>query len=120
ASVRRSVRLTGGPLETFGDGSITVHYAGAAGSWSRLTATVAVKGTAFPVTFGSALVTKASGVLKIPLGDHAVLLPRGKRLVVSVGGGTADGVYAQAGGSGSITIRGITLNLSLLRRAVSR
>jgi hypothetical protein len=120
ASVRRSVRLTGGPLETFGDGSITVHYAGAAVSWPRLTATVALKGTAFPVTFGSALVTKSSGVLKIPLSDQAVLLPRGKRLVVTVGGETADGVYVQAGGSGSITIRGITLNLSLLRRAVSK
>ena len=120
ASVRRSVRLTGGPLETFGDGSITVHYAGAAGSWPRLTATVTVKGTAFPVTFGSALVTKPSGVLTIPLSDQAVLLPRGQRLVVRVGGGTADGVYAHAGGSGSITIRGITLNLSLLKRAVSK
>src|SRR5215470_7167591 len=85
ASVRRSVRLTGGPLETFGDGSITVHYAGAAGSWPRLTATVTVKGTPFPVTFGSALVTKPSGVLKIPLSDQAVFLPRGKRLVISVG-----------------------------------
>jgi hypothetical protein len=112
--------MTGGPLETFGDGSITVHYAGAAGSWPRLTATVAVKGAPFPVTFGSALVTTAAGVLRIPLSDQAVLLPRGQRLVVTVGGQTADGVYAHAGSSGSITIRGMTLNLSLLRRAVSR
>ncbi len=120
ASTTRSVRLTGGPLETFGDGSITVHYSGAASSWTRLVATVAVKGSAVPATFGAAKVTKRSGVLKIPLSDQAVLLPRGKRLVVAVGGETADGVYAQAGGSGSITIRGITLNLSLLKRAVSK
>jgi dienelactone hydrolase len=120
AFTSRSVRLTGGPLETFGDGSITVRYSGAASSWTHLVATVAVKGTSTPVTFGAARVTKQSGLLKIPLSNQAVLLPRGKRLVVAVGGETANGVYAQGGGSGSITVRGITLNLSLLKRAVSR
>jgi ABC-2 type transport system ATP-binding protein len=119
ASTSRSVRLTGGPLEAFGDGFITVRYSGASSSWTQLVATVAVKGTSTPVTFGSARVTKPSGVLKIPLSNQAVLLPRGKRLVVAIGGQTADGVYAQAGG-GSITIRRVTLNLSLLRRAVSK
>jgi hypothetical protein len=63
-------------------------------------------------------------VLRIPLSDQAVLLPRGKRLVVTVGGQTADGVYgpppAPASGGNSIVIRGVTLNLSLLNRAVSR
>ena len=120
ASTSRSIRLTGGPLETFGDGSITVRYSGAASSWTHLVATVAVKGTSTPVTFGAARVTKRSGVLKIPLSDQAVLLPRGKRLVVAIGGETADGVYAQTGDSGSITIGSITLNLSLLKRAVSK
>jgi ABC-2 type transport system ATP-binding protein len=120
ASTSRAVRLTGGPLETFGDGSITVRYSGAASGWTHLVATVAVKGTSTPVTFGAARVTKPSGLLKIPLSDQAVLLPRGKRLVIAIGGETADGVYAQAGGSGSITIGGITLNLSLLKRAVSK
>jgi hypothetical protein len=120
ASTSRSVRLTGGPLETFGDGSITVRYSGAAGGWTRLVATLAVKGSSTPVTFGAARVTKSSGLLKIPLSDQAVLLPRGKRLVVAIGGETADGVYAQAGRGGSITIGRVTLDLSLLRRAVSR
>jgi hypothetical protein len=120
SSTSRSVRLTGGPLETFGDSSITVRYSGAGSSWTQLVATVAVKGSSTPATFGAARVTKRSGLLKIPLSDQAVLLPRGKRLVVAVGGETADGVYAQAGGSGSITIRDMTLNLSLLERAVSK
>lgn len=120
-SVSRSVRLTGGPLETFGDGSVTVRYSGLAGGWTQLIATVAVKGRSTPVTFGAARVTKKSGVLKIPLSDQAVLLPRGKQLVVTVGGETAGGVYLSApGGSGSIAIGRITLDLSLLERAVSK
>ena len=119
-TVRRSVRLTGGPLETFGDGSIAVRYSGAASTRTDLVATVAVKGTSTPVTFGAARVTAKAGVLRIPLSNQAVLLPRGKRLVVTVGGQTADGVYGTPEGSGSITIRRLTLNLSLLKRAVSR
>src|SRR5207253_422533 len=82
AFASRSVRLTGGPLETFGDGSITVRYSGAASGWTHLVATVAVKRASVPATFGAANLTKRSGVLKIPLSDQAVLLPRGKRLVV--------------------------------------
>jgi alpha-beta hydrolase superfamily lysophospholipase len=121
ASVGRSVRLNGGPLETFGDGSVTVRYSGAAGGWTHLIATVAMKGTSTPVTFGAARVTARAGVLHIPLSDQAVLLPRGKKLVVTVGGETTGGVYLSApGGSGSITIDRVTLNLSLLKRAVSK
>jgi pimeloyl-ACP methyl ester carboxylesterase len=124
ASVSRSVRLTGGPLETFGDGSVTVRYSGAAiGAWTHLVAAVAVKGRSTPVTFGAAPVKSAAGVLRIPLSDQVVLLPRGKRLVVTVGGGTAGGVYGNfppAPAGSSIAIRRITLRLSLLRRAVSR
>jgi pimeloyl-ACP methyl ester carboxylesterase len=124
ASVRRSARLTGGPFETFGVGTITLRYSGAASTWTHLVATVAVKGSSTPVTFGAARVRKKAGLLRIALSNQAVFLPRGKRLVVTVGGGTADGVYgpaaAPAAGSNSITIRGLTLNLSLLKRAVSR
>jgi pimeloyl-ACP methyl ester carboxylesterase len=121
ASVSRSVRLTGGPLETFGDGSVAVRYSGAQ-QWGDLVATVAVKGKSTPVTFGATRVKAKAGVVRIPLSDQVVLLPRGKRLVVTVGGESADGVYraAAATGGGSITIRGVTLNLSLLQRAVSR
>ena len=123
ASTSRSVRLTGGPLETFGDGSVTVRYSGAGRSWLRLVATVGVKGSSTPVTFGAAALRKASGVLRIPLSNQAVLLPRGKRLVVTVGGETADGVYDKpplSVATGSITIQRVTLDLSLLRKTVSR
>jgi pimeloyl-ACP methyl ester carboxylesterase len=121
ASVSRSVRLTGGPLETFGDGSVTVRYSGAASGWTHLVATVAVKGTSTPVTFGAARVTKKAALLHIPLSDQAVLLPRGKKLVVTVGGETVGGVYLSVpGGSGPITIGRITLDLSLLKHPVSK
>ena len=123
ASTSRTVRLTGGPLETFGHGSVTVRYSGAGRSWVRLVAAVAVKGSSTPVTFGAAALTKASGVLRIPLSNQAVLLPRSKRLVVTVGGETAGGVYdrpALSVSTGFITIRRVTLKLSLLKKTVSR
>ena len=123
-AVSRSVRPTGGPLETFGDGSVTVRYSGAH-DWSDLVATVALNGTSTPVTFGAAPVTKTAGVVRIPLSDQAVLLPRGQRLVVKVGWQSADGVYSSVlptvpPNSSRITINRITLTLSLLKRAVSR
>jgi fermentation-respiration switch protein FrsA (DUF1100 family) len=123
ASTSRTVRLTGGPFETFGDGSVTVRYSGAGRSWQRLVATVGVKGSSTPATFGATVLKKPSGVLRIPLSDQAVLLPRGKRLVVNVGGDTAGGVYNEpplSVSTGFITIGRITLNLSLLKKTVSR
>ena len=118
-SATRPVRLTGGPFETFGNGYVTVRYS-AQSNYGWLIASVAVKGSSTPVTFGAARVNKQAGTVRIPLSDQAVFLPRGKRLLVTVGKGSAGGAYAQAGGSGSITIGRITLNLSVLKRAVSR
>ena len=126
----RSVRLTGGPFETFGDGYLTVRYSGQ-GNYGWLIASVGVRGSSTQVTFGAAPLnrTKKSGTVRIPLSDQAVFLPRGKRLVVTVGRGFPDGVYTSAAANGSnqvppihrqITIGSITLNLSLLRRAVSK
>ncbi len=80
----RSVRLTGGPHETFGDGFVTVHYSGAK-NWTHLVAMVSVKDNATPITEGAAPIKSSSGVVKIPLMNEAVLVPRGKRLVVSLG-----------------------------------
>jgi dienelactone hydrolase len=125
-SARRSVRLPGGPLETFGDGSLRVRYSGNGGQWTEIRAMISVKGSKAPITVGAAPLTKASGLLKIPLLDESVLIPRGRRLVVTVGATSADGVYTPIVGRGppgtppAITIHGITLQLSLLRRAVSR
>ena len=122
-SARRSVRLPGGPLETFGDGSLSVRYSGNSG-WTELRAMVSVKDSKTPVTVGAARIDKGSGVVKIPLLDEAVLLPRGRRLVVTIGATTAAGVYgaaeARPAEGASLAIGRVTLHLSLLKRAVSR
>ncbi|HZD87059.1 MAG TPA: CocE/NonD family hydrolase [Gaiellaceae bacterium] len=118
--VRRAARLTGGPLETFGGGSVVVRYSGASG-WTHLVAAVSVQGSPTPVTIGAAQLTKPSGLLRIPLLDEAVLLPRGKRLVVTVGATSPGGVFGGTEPAGAtITLGRVTLNLSLLRLAVSR
>jgi alpha-beta hydrolase superfamily lysophospholipase len=122
-TVVRSVRLPGGPLETFGDGYVAVRYSDQH-SWAGLLATVSIKGTSTPVTVGAARVTKRAGVLRIPLSDQAVLIPRGKRLVVAVGN-PVTGVFGSVCGAPpnatpAITIGRITLNLSLLKHPVSK
>jgi fermentation-respiration switch protein FrsA (DUF1100 family) len=120
-SVTRSVRLTGGPFETFGDGSLSIRYSNHQPDFKQIRATVSVKGSKTPVTFGAARVTSQAGVLRIPLSNQAVLLPRGKRLVVTVGMTSANGVYTTiAGAPLELKIGRITLNLSLLKRAVSK
>jgi alpha-beta hydrolase superfamily lysophospholipase len=125
--VSRSARLTGGPHETFGDGFVTVHYSGAK-HWTHLVATVSVQGSKTPVTEGAAPIKSSSGTVKIPLMDEAVLLPRGKKLVVKLGSVSADDVYhvgtpiyaSLAPQSASIKIGSATLRLSLLKRTVSK
>jgi alpha-beta hydrolase superfamily lysophospholipase len=122
-SASRSVRPTGGPLETFGDGSVSVRYSGNS-ALTEIRAMVAVKGSSTPVTVGAAKIARGSGVVKIPLLDEALLVPRGTKLVVTVGETSADGVYLpNHGGPGNppvIKIGRITLNLSVLKKAVSR
>lgn len=114
SALRRSVRLPGGPLETFGVGSVTVRYAGA--SWKQVVAKVSTAdGTV--LTEGAAPVKKRAGVRTIPLLDEAVFLPRGRKLVVTLG--SHDGTFGGAA-TGKIAIRRVTLKLSVLRRAVSR
>lgn len=114
--VSRSARLTGGPFQTFGAGYIRVRYSGAK-SWTHLVATVSVKGTSIPVTEGAAPVSSSSGVLKIPLMDESVPLPRGKRIVVTLGATSKDHVFATGVGKGaSITIGRVTAALSLLKQ----
>jgi alpha-beta hydrolase superfamily lysophospholipase len=118
--VSRGVRLTGGPNETFGGGTVVVRYSGAK-SWPRLVATVSVAGVAAPVTVGAAQITKPAGVATIHLLDESVLLPRGKRLVVDVGATSTSGLYSQSlDGGASITIGRETVKLSLLARPVSQ
>ena len=111
----RSARLTGGPHETFRAGTVTVRYANAQ-SWSRLVATVSVAGSSTPVTLGAVRIRKPSGVATIRLLDEVVRLPRGKRLTVTIGGSSADGLFAGAEPAGAtITIGRVTLKLPLLQ-----
>jgi hypothetical protein len=113
-ALKRSVWLTGGPLETLGGGSVTIRYSGA--SWNQVVATVSnAKGTV--VTEGAAAVTNGSGVLKIPLLNEMALLPRGKKVVVTLS--SHDGEFGGTN-SGKITVGRVTLTLSVLARAVSR
>jgi alpha-beta hydrolase superfamily lysophospholipase len=127
AFAKRSARLTGGPHETFGDGFVKVRYSGAT-SWTHLVATVSVKGNKTPVTEGAAPIKSSAGVVKIPLMNQAVLLPRGKKLVVKLGAVSAEdvlhigsGIYASAAPQGaSIKIGSATLKLSFLRHTVSK
>lgn len=124
-SVRRLVRFTGGPLETFGNSFVSVRYSGNS-TLTSIRAMVSVKdlGQSPPtITVGAAKIANGSGVVKIPLVNEALLVPRGMKLVVTVGATTAGGVYLpNHGGPGNppaIKIRRITLNLSLLRKPVS-
>jgi pimeloyl-ACP methyl ester carboxylesterase len=124
STAARSVRLPGGPFETFGAGSVTVRYSGQH-LWAGLIATVSVKGSSTPVTLGAARLKKPAGVLRIPLSDQAVLIPRGKRLVVTVGN-QVTGVFGAVCGAPppnaapAIRIGRVTLNLSLLKHTVSK
>lgn len=125
----RSVKLTGGPHETFGDSFLTVHYSGAS-NWTHLVATVSVKGASAPVTEGAAPISTASGTVKIPLMDEAVLLPRGKKLVITLGATSADNVYklqppvptwaSPAPQGASIKLGRASLKLSVLKKTISR
>jgi alpha-beta hydrolase superfamily lysophospholipase len=123
----RSARLTGGPHETFGDGSVTVRYSGAK-SWTHLVATVWIKGGNTVVTEGAAPIKSSSGVVKIPLMNEAMLLPRGKKLMVGIGATSWDDLYhvgiptydSLPPHGASITVGRATLKLSFLKRAVSK
>jgi hypothetical protein len=87
-----------------------------------MVATVSLKGASGPVTQGAAPITAPAGVVKIPLLNAAVLLGRGKRLVVRLGpvGGLFYGTAPPSPAKRAITISRITLRLSVLKRAVSR
>jgi pimeloyl-ACP methyl ester carboxylesterase len=113
SALKRTVWAPGGPLEMFGGGSVTIRYTGA--SWQQVVATVA-SANGKVVTEGAALVKSAGGVLRIPLLDEAKLLPRGKKLIVTLA--SHDATF---GGTttGSIAVGRVTLKLSVLRRAVS-
>ena len=113
--VSRSATLTGGPHETFGNGAVVVRYAGARG-WPRLVASVSVAGSRTPITLGAVRITKPAGTATIHLLDEVVNVPRGKRLVVTVGASSANGLFAGEPPAGAtITLGRMTLTLPFLR-----
>ena len=112
SALQRSVWLTGGPLETFGAGSVTIRYTDA--SWEQVVATVST-GRRKGVTEGAAPVKSSEGVLTIPLLNEAVFMPRRK---VTVTLSSHDATFGGAT-TGTITVSRVTLRLSVLGRAVS-
>jgi alpha-beta hydrolase superfamily lysophospholipase len=125
AKVVRSVRLTGGPHETFGDSTVVVRYSGAQ-SWDRLVAVLTVAGTSTPITAGGVKLTAASGKVTIRLMNEAVRFAAGKKLVLylsstSLAQDSGNALYlAAVSPSAKITIGRVTLNVSVLRKAVSQ
>ncbi len=123
--VVRGARLTGGPHETFGDSTVTVRYSGAK-NWDRLVAVLTVAGNNTPISAGGTKISGANGVATIKLMNESVLVPAGKRLVVTLGAtstvqNSANALYLDDVPAGaSITIGRETLKVSMLTKAVSR
>ena len=123
AKVVRSVRITGGPHETFGDSTVTVRYTNAK-SWDHLVAVLAAGST--PITAGGVKIGAPSGRVTIRLMNQAVRFPAGQKLTLylastSLAQSSSDGLYLAAVSPDSqITVGRVTLKLSLLRRTVSR
>lgn len=113
----RSVRLTGGAHETFGDGTVTVRYSNAKG-WDHLVAVVTVAGQSAPVTEGGTKIAGAKGVATIHLMNESVLLPAGKKVTVTLEA-TSDTYSTSVPAGSSITLGRGTLKLSVLQKAVS-
>ena len=123
--VVRSARITGGPHETFGDSSVVVRYSGAK-NWDRLVAVLAIAGNSTPITAGGVKLTAASGKVTIKLMNEAIRVAAGKKLVLylsstSIAQDPGDALYLAAVQPGAeVTIGRVTLNVSVLKRAVSR
>jgi alpha-beta hydrolase superfamily lysophospholipase len=123
--VVRSVRVTGGPHETFGDSSITVSYSGAK-LWDHLVAVLTVAGNSTPISVGGVKFSASSGRVTIKLMNEAVRIAAGKKLVLylsstSLAQDPGDALYIAAVQPGAqITIGRATLKLSVLTRALSR
>ena len=123
--VVRSARVTGGPHETFGDSTVVVRYSGAK-NWDRLVAVLAVAGSSTPITAGGVKLTASSGKVTIKLLNEAVRVAAGKKLVLylsstSIAQDPGDALYLAAVQPGAaITIGRVTLNVSVLKQAVSR
>ena len=121
--VVRSVRITGGPHETFGASTVVVRYSGGQ-NWDRLVAVLAVGTT--PISAGGVKLNAAKGTATISLMNQVVNVPAGKKLTLYLGPTTlaqssANALYLASVSPGAqITIGRVTLNVSMLEKAVSR
>jgi alpha-beta hydrolase superfamily lysophospholipase len=121
--VVRSVRITGGPHETFGDSTVTVRYSGAQ-DWDRLVAVLALGST--PITAGGVKINTAQGIVTIRLMNQMLRIPAGKKLTLylsstSLAQSSQNPLYlAAVQPDAKITIGRVTLKISMLKKAVSR
>jgi len=119
--VVRSVRLTGGPHETFGDSTLAVRYSGMK-NWDHLVAVLSASGMPTAISTGACALTGASGVAQIHFMNESVRVPAGAKLTITLSAtsGTTP-VYATGVAAGAtVTVGRVTLTLSSLKRAVSR
>jgi hypothetical protein len=123
--VVRSVRITGGPHETFGDSTVTVRYSNANG-FDHLVAVLAAQGSATPISAGGVKLKGTSGTATIRLMNEVVRVPAGRKLVLylsstSLAQSTSDALYINGvPPDASVTVGKATLKLSVLKKAVSR
>jgi len=121
--VVRGVRITGGPHETFGQSTVVVRYSGGK-NWDRLVAVLAVGAT--PISAGGVKINAAQGTATISLLNQAVVVPAGKKLTLYLGPtslaqSSANALYlASVSPDAQLTIGRVTLNLLVLKQAVSR
>jgi alpha-beta hydrolase superfamily lysophospholipase len=121
--VVRGARITGGPNETFGISTVVVRYSGGK-NWDRLVAVLAAGGTA--ITAGGVKISTAQGTATIKLMNQALRIATGQKLTLylsstSLAQSPANALYLAAVAPGAqITIGRVTLNVSKLKKAVSK
>lgn len=118
-TVDRSVRLPGGPFQTFGVGNVSLRYAitwpGATSAPPlALIASVWLHKFQTSILEGAAFTDKWSGVITIPLLDVVADVPRGKPIGVRLYSTFGGGRYIPAGAH--IDITHVTASLSFLNR----
>jgi ABC-2 type transport system ATP-binding protein len=119
--VVRGVRITGGPHETFGDSTLTVHYSGMK-NWDHLVAVLSANGIPTAISTGACALTGTSGVAQIHFMNESVRVPAGAKFVVTLAATSGNApVYATGVAAGAaVTVGRETLALSVLKRAVSK
>jgi hypothetical protein len=115
------IRITGGPHETFGDSTLTVHYSGMK-NWGHLVAVLSANGIPTAISAGACALTGTSGVAQIHFMNESVRVPAGAKFVVTLAATSGNApVYATGVAAGaSVTVGRETLALSVLKRAVSK